>query len=50
MELARYQANDIYRQLEGDLETLFKLVFTYRKPVTEADFATGVSHTSQMAC
>jgi hypothetical protein len=37
MELARYQANDIYRQLEGDLETLFKLVFTYRTPVTEAD-------------
>src|ERR1700686_1705831 len=31
------EVREVYRQLESDLTTLFKLVFTYRKPVTEGD-------------
>jgi hypothetical protein len=28
---------EVYRQLENDLSTLFKLTFTYRKPIMEGD-------------
>ena len=31
------EVREVYRQLESDLTTLFKLVFTHRKPVTEGD-------------
>ncbi|ABD88649.1 hypothetical protein [Rhodopseudomonas palustris] len=31
------EVREVYRQLESDLATLFKLVFSFRKPVTEGD-------------
>jgi hypothetical protein len=31
------EVREVYRQLESDLTTLFKLVFTFRKPVSEGD-------------
>jgi hypothetical protein len=34
---SKEQVDTIYRQLEGDLTTLFKLVFSHRKPITESD-------------
>jgi len=30
------------RMLESDLDSLFKLVFTYRKPLAEGDIRSGV--------
>jgi hypothetical protein len=37
MITSQAELDEVYRSLEADLNALFKLVFTYRKPIAEAD-------------